>query len=127
MARKIALAVLATLTIVLVIGAIASATSRDKVQDVVETLIVNDTGVPVGLGLCHDQACSVTDKVLSLKPGDTYNQAVGPNETQRFAVVAGSESTVRSSAVAGKSYRCTKLVSGAHVDARYPISSLFAC
>jgi hypothetical protein len=125
--RKIVLAALAVLAVLLVIGAMASTTSHDKVQGVVQTLIVNDTSVTVGLGLCHDLSCSETDSVQSLKPGDTYNQALGPNETQLYAVVVDPEKAIRSAAVPGKSYRCTQLVSGARVAARYSISSFVPC
>jgi len=125
--RRIVLAALAVLAVLMVIGAIASTTSHDKVQGVVQTLIVNDTSVPVRLGLCHDRSCSETDSRQPLKPGDTYNQALGPNETQRYAVEVDPENAIRSSAIPGKSYRCTQLVSGARVAARYSISSFVPC
>lgn len=125
--RKVVLAALAVLAVLVVIGAIASTTSHNKVQGVVQTLIVNDTSVTVRLGLCHDQSCSETDSRQPLKPGDTYNQALGPNETQLYAVVVDPENAIRSAAVPGKPYRCTQLVSGAQVAARYSISNFVPC
>jgi hypothetical protein len=110
-----------------VIGAVASANDPDKIQGVVQVSVVNDTGLTLRLGLCHNQSCSETDVGQVLKPGDTYDQAVEPNESQLFAVAVAPEGAVRSAAVTGEAYRCTQLTSGAQVAARYLISGFVAC
>lgn len=124
--RRIPLLVLLVVGMVIAVGAVLSARSPNQVQGVVQTRIVNDLGTRVRFAICKDSKCAVPDTFDTLAPGQVYNQAVGPDDLQRFAIEAGSLDN-RSSEVSGKAYRCTQLATGSTVAESYDLSTLTPC
>jgi hypothetical protein len=119
--------ILATVAVFLLVGAVIGAFSKTKIQGDVQVKIINDSSTGVGFALCHDRRCGSTDPIQTLAPGDAYNQAVGPEDLQRFAITANHTFDQQSSPVAGKAYRCTQLTTGGVVDASYNLSMLKPC
>jgi hypothetical protein len=110
----------AAVAAVLLAGAIIGAFSTNKIQGDVQVKIINDTRTGVGFALCHDSGCEVTDSIETLAPSAAYDQAVGPEEVQRFAIKADPSFDEQSSPVAGKAYRCTQLTTDSVVNSRRP-------
>lgn len=124
--KRLLLLLLAAVSAVLVVGAVASARSPTKVQGIVQVKIVNDSATPVRFAYCEDDACSSIDGFQTLNPGQAYDQAFGPDDRERFAVEAESFDA-HSSEVSGKPYRCTQLTTGSIVDKSYNLSTLTPC
>lgn len=112
---------------ILIIGAIAGAFSSHKIQGTVQAKIVNDTGSQVHLAFCIDSGCLSTDDGQTLQPGEAFDQALGPNDRERFAIDAPPGFGSKSSQVPGKGYRCTQLLTTDIVEKTYGLSSLTAC
>jgi len=123
---RLLLIALVAVGLLLGVGAVLSARSSDRVQDVVQVKIVNDIGTQVRFTICKDASCSTIDTFQNLDPGHAYDQAFGPDDTERFAVEANSFDA-HSSEVSGKPYRCTQLTTGSVVDKSYNLSTLLPC
>ena len=111
----------------LLFGAVVGAFSKTKIQGDVQVKIINDSSTGVGFAVCHDRGCESTDSIQTLAPGEAYNQAVGPEGLQRFAITANHTFDKQSSPVAGKAYRCTQLTTGSVVGKSYNLSTLRPC
>jgi hypothetical protein len=123
--KRLLLILLATVCAVLVVEGVLDRQSP-KVQGIVQTKIFNDIGTPVRFAICKDAACFDIDAFQTLNPGQAYDQALGPDDTERFAVEAASFNA-RSSEVSGKPYRCTQLTTGGVVDKSYNLSTFMPC
>lgn len=106
---------------VLCLGAFVGARTQDKVQGVVQTEIVNDTGHPIQIALCHSAFCSEADPSQTLTSGAAFDQALGAYDHQRFSVRANV------SAVDVPTPQCRQLNSGESVKPKYLLSQLVPC
>jgi hypothetical protein len=97
-------------------------------QGVVVANVKNDLGVPVWMAVCMDEACKhPAYGGGQIAPGETFPQAVGPDDYQVF-VLRGLPAGMRlGSAVGIGADRCVALETGAFVLPEYPLSSLKPC
>jgi len=123
--RLIVLGTVVAAAAILTGGAVVGAKAHDKVQDVVQVEIVNDTASRVQMTICEDSECKVVHDWQTVAPGENFDQALGANDDQQFAIFSSGLPSL--SPVAGRTYRCGQLVSGAKVLPTYPLSSLSPC